>query len=262
MKKNYTYLLLLILPAVFMLYSYHTGSPGGYTGSFMDNRNCTQCHTSFASVETEGWITSDIPESGYVPGETYRLTLTANDMNAVKFGFELTAESGDTKVGTYTITDAVRTKLIYNDHSVTHTSGGIDPVGHGISWSVNWTAPESSPDQVVFYAAVNAANGNGQNSGDLIYLTDTTYHVSTVGIADKLLKDRIKIYPNPASSFIHVDLPVGSELSMLNMKGQQLIHKEKTTSSERMDLSELPGGIYFIKVASDGAQATLRIIKN
>ena len=262
MKKNYTYLLLLILPAIFMLYSYHTGSPGGYTGSFMDNRNCTQCHTSFASVETEGWITSDIPESGYVPGETYTLTLTANDMNAIKFGFELTAESGDTKVGTYTITDEVRTKLIYNDHSVTHTSDGLDPVGHGIMWSVNWTAPADIPDEVVFYAAVNAANGNGQNSGDLIYMTDTTYHVTTVGITDNQLKEQIKIYPNPATSFVQVDLPVNSELSIVSITGRQIIYKESTSMSERIDLSELPGGIYFVRVAGSNAQAALRLIKN
>jgi hypothetical protein len=72
---------------------------------------------------------------------------------------------------------------IYVEHIPAGTHAG-DP--GPVSWSFEWTAPETPPDSVVFYAAGNAANNNGSTSGDYIYTTTwTTY----------LLLDQIP--PNP-----------------------------------------------------------------
>jgi hypothetical protein len=43
--------------------------------------------------------------------------------------------------------------------------------GNTSNWSVNWTAPSTDIGQIRFYAAVNAANGNGNTLGDVIYTT-------------------------------------------------------------------------------------------
>ena len=84
MKK----LLLLVLPSVllvaatiFSAFGPHdamnpNGSPAGYTNSPGDGMNCSHCMPgSVATVS--GWITSNVPASGYVPGTSYTITATA-----------------------------------------------------------------------------------------------------------------------------------------------------------------------------------------
>lgn len=163
---------LVALPVVLLFLANGSGSAGGYSGSPGDNnQTCTACHSGTPTVQT-GWISSNIPVSGYVPGSTYQLTLNASQNGVSKFGFEFTSEnSSGQKTGTFTITDANRTKLTNQNHSVTHKSGGTSGAGGTISWSFNWTAPATSAGQVRFYAAVNATNSNGNTSGDQIIKT-------------------------------------------------------------------------------------------
>ena len=92
MKKFYNLLLLLAVPFTLLLYSYSGGSPGGKTGSVGDMGNtCTNCHSGTAQSQSD-WITSDIPDNGFQPGETYTITATATDGDASLIGFELTSE--------------------------------------------------------------------------------------------------------------------------------------------------------------------------
>ncbi|HQQ12771.1 MAG TPA: T9SS type A sorting domain-containing protein [Bacteroidales bacterium] len=174
MKTIYKIMSVLVaLPVVLLFLANGSGSAGGYSGSPGDNnQTCTACHSGTPTVQT-GWISSNIPVSGYVPGSTYQLTLNANQTGVSKFGFEFTSEnSSGQKTGTFTITDANRTKLTNQNKSVTHKSGGTAGAAGGtISWTFNWTAPATSAGQVRFYAAVNATNSNGNTSGDQIIKT-------------------------------------------------------------------------------------------
>ncbi|MBU1008734.1 MAG: T9SS type A sorting domain-containing protein [Bacteroidetes bacterium] len=173
MKIVYRILPAFFIPAVLVLFAYSTGSPGGKSGSPGDgNANCTQCHSGTPTAQT-GWITSNIPGSGYTPGQTYQITATGTHSGVVKFGFELTAEtSAGVKTGTFAITDAARTQLTNSNHAVTHTAAGNVPSGNTNTWTMNWTAPASNVGQIRFYAAFNAANGNGNTSGDVIYTSN------------------------------------------------------------------------------------------
>lgn len=164
---------------------YHTGSPGGKTGSPGDGgTTCTQCHSGTPNTVT-GWITSNIPGSGYVPGQTYVITATGTHTGVVYFGFELTAENASNqKTGTFLITDPSQTQLVNNGKAVSHTQNGIFPSGNSKSWSVHWTAPAAGTGNVTFYAAFNAANGNGQNTGDVIYKSNLIVSEETVLEAD------------------------------------------------------------------------------
>lgn len=171
MKAIYKLLLIVIaLPIVLLVLANNSGSPGGYSGSVGDNNEtCTACHSGTAITQTN-WITTTIPAEGYTPLQTYQITVTGTHAGAAKIGFELTAEnSSNQKVGTFTITNATRTKLINQNKSVTHTSSGVSPTTGTNTWSVNWTAPSTNVGQIRFYTAVNAANGNSTTSGDVIY---------------------------------------------------------------------------------------------
>lgn len=183
MRKFYPWLLLLALPIYFIFQANNSGSPGGRTGSIGDGgQTCTGCHSGTAQLVT-GWITTNIPTTGYTPGQTYTITVTGTHTGVVKFGFELTAENATgTKVGTFVITNSTQTKLVNQNKAVTHTAAGTTPSGNTKSWSVNWTAPNPGVGPVTFYAALNAANGNGTTSGDVIYRTLTTVNQAQAGV--------------------------------------------------------------------------------
>jgi hypothetical protein len=184
MKKLYMLLPLIVLPLIFIITGFSTGSPGGRTGSVGDNgNNCTACHSGTAQT-VSGWITSNIPPTGYLAGETYTITATGTHTGVGKFGFELTAEdAAGQKTGAFIITNAAQTKLVNQNKAVTHTSGGTTPSGNSKSWSMDWTAPAASAGNVTFYAAFNAADGTGGTGGDVIYLSTTTVQPQGSGVA-------------------------------------------------------------------------------
>jgi hypothetical protein len=106
MKKSIFILAAVILAAV-LFYPQATigkliGSPGGKTGSPTDNTDCTQCHLGATPLTTSN-ITSNIPSSGYVPGNIYNITAMSNTGSAGPDpnGFEITCEenTSNTKTG-------------------------------------------------------------------------------------------------------------------------------------------------------------------
>ena len=52
-----------------------------------------------------------------------------------------------------------------------HTSTGTyNGTSNGpVTWQFDWTVPDPAVGTITFYAAGNAANGNGSTSGDYIY---------------------------------------------------------------------------------------------
>jgi hypothetical protein len=99
MKNNKTKVTALFI-CVMIFYSgfvfTNSGSPGGgYTNAPGEN-NCSNCHASSlssGSIWNNITLTSTVPFSSFIGGNTYSLTLSFSDINSVKYGFELTALS-------------------------------------------------------------------------------------------------------------------------------------------------------------------------
>ncbi len=156
MKKK----LLLLISAIMIVVAmsayesfYPTGAPAGYTGSPGDGHNCTSCHGGTAST-SPGWITSDIPGSGYVPGETYQITAT-NSLtgDGKKYGFEVSPQNASgTLLGT--LAAGTGSQLVGGGKYVTHSLATLTTN----SWTFSWTAPAAGTGSVTFYGAF--ARGN------------------------------------------------------------------------------------------------------
>lgn len=125
---------------------YPGGSPAGYTGSPGDGKDCVNCHGGTSSF-VSGWITSDIPPEGYLPGNTYNITVTLTGSGDK--GFQVSAQdiSGN-QMGT----------LIAG--SGTHLNGGTKYVNQNNGttanpavWHFQWTAPMAGSGNVTFYGA-------------------------------------------------------------------------------------------------------------
>lgn len=262
MKKTYTLLSIPVIALAFMLMSYSSGSPGGKSGSPGDmGATCTDCHIGTAN-SVEDWITTDIPASGYEPGETYTLTLTGTHVGVGKFGFEVTAEDAQgAKVGTLALADPIQTKFTNSNNAVTHTSAGNTPSGDSKTWTVDWTAPESGTGNVTFYAAFNAANGNGNNTGDIIYKSSHEVMEASGMSVEELSFQALNIYPNPSSGPMNVELSESADISILDMSGSLIYQVKAAEGTSSIDLSSFPTGTYFMNIRNGEKFETRKIIR-
>jgi len=97
----------------------------------------------------------------------------------------------------------------------------------------------------------NAAAVSGMSSFDF----------STLSVEDTNELVNLSIYPNPVKDIIHItnantDL-VKAEIHNLN--GQLILSKENNLT--KIEVNKLPSGIYMLKLYSDKAQKTIKILK-
>ncbi len=141
--------------------------------------NCTSCHIGAPLNGGGGSIQITGLPAAYSLGQQIPVTVTASQDDAVVYGFQLTAiDSTGKTVGSFALPNESppRSQIISNvvegnvRQYVEHTIDGLLSQSFGTnSWTFIWTAPSGPTGQVVFYAAGNAANGDGSPSGDFIY---------------------------------------------------------------------------------------------
>jgi hypothetical protein len=168
-------LAILSLTAAITVFARSAGAPAGMTGA-PPGTNCTSCHGG--SPNTGGGnVRVEFPSgTTYTPGATYKLHIVLTDANAQRWGFEVTARRGTdrlTLAGMLAVDNPATTQSAPGGNAgeyITHTAQGTAQGTTGSnSWDVNWTAPAAGSGPVTIFVAGNAANGNGNNQGDLIY---------------------------------------------------------------------------------------------
>ena len=224
--------------------SFTSGSPGGKTGSSGDNSLCNSCH--YAGTGSNATITSNIPANGYVPGQTYTITANIQQSGISKFGFEVTAEENNgNKSGTFMITNNLETQLTNNNNAVTHTFNGTTGQSGNKNWSFDWTAPSTGANQpITFYGAFIAANGDAQNSGDILHQFSldvfeeipTIVHKNNSELVDFKMINNSIIIQNPISNLLIYDISGKIYYNYKDLKQGQII-----------SLNNLNKGTYFIK---------------
>ena len=150
------------------------GPDDGLTNSPPNRQNCTECHSSFGFNSGQGSVTlQGLPED-YQPGDTYRLTLALADPNARRWGFEITSlTTRDARAGNIAVVNQQATQLSDNNNQPQYlkhrAAGTFQGQANNASWQFDWTAPAEGTGRVTFYYCGNAANNNGNNTGDRIY---------------------------------------------------------------------------------------------
>lgn len=218
-----------------MVWANSGGPIDGVTGAPAEN-TCAQslCHNSFALNSGNGGL-SIVAPTNYSGGDTLDLSVSLNDPGQQRWGFELTVlNSSNQPVGNLLVTEATRTQKTvgaggrqYSKHTFTGTDFGVTDVAPG--WTMRWVAPATGVGPVTFYAAGNAANGNGATTGDFIYTTSATVAESPLGVDDDPVKPAAfrlgQNYPNPfnPSTTIQFELTEQAagpiELSIVNLLG-------------------------------------------
>ena len=181
-----------------------SGPPPGNSGAPMES-NCTACHTDFAVNSGTGNVLIKGLTQNYKPGAQIPITVTVNQADAVIYGFQLTAvDKNGNRAGTFALPaeSPPQTQIVNGflgtppRRYVEHTISGTIPTVFGTrSWTFMWTPPASRIGKIDFYVAGNAANSDGDTSGDYVYTTSkATLSGSAISNFDADAKSDIAVF--------------------------------------------------------------------
>jgi hypothetical protein len=274
--------ILTLAIATSQAFAFSSGPPDHMAGNPPAFTSCQQCH---GTAVGDGMLALlDLPAS-YEEGVAYDLRVELQDPGQMRWGFELTVldDVMNEQAGTLEITDAVNTQLSDNPSPdadfVKHTGTGTfagTPDGP-VTWDFRWVAPAGDAD-LTFYVAGNAANNNGNTSGDFIYLITAELSASTIGVeldpAPALATGLGASYPNPARFAASIPYHLGAAehvtLRIMDVNGRvvrQLLDRPQAagTYEASWDGRDATGqraasGIYFIVLDAGEAQTLERLV--
>jgi hypothetical protein len=262
--KKIIFTALIITSGFILLESFGTkglgkidGTEPGYTGSPGDSlKNCTACHGGKAYNEI-GWIKSNIPTSGYIPGDTYRIEAIGYGVTHNRFGFLISPQAiNGNLLGTLELIDTVKTKLVGNSKYVTYTKNGVNGID-SLAWYFNWIAPAAGAGDVVFYGAFNS-NQDGHKGGDITHLSSLrvkeTGTASIANLTNNL--NQVIVYPNPVTDILNINFElnksIDTKIEIFDLSGKQmgvvLNENLKGIVSKQINTTEFKSGIYFVRI--------------
>jgi photosystem II stability/assembly factor-like uncharacterized protein len=144
---------------------------------------------------------------------------------------------------------------------------GLDPK--------NLTLIGTSPASNTQYSDFTAPAGYVYYQIEIISATECNPYKSAISIRSNIATNNplsvenvsvpdFKIYPNPATDHLIVetnDYASERTIQILNLNGQELVKQKVHTKKIQIDISDLPVGIYFVKLTDDKATKVRKIIK-
>ncbi len=255
MKKHAFYLASAALGIYLIITSfggslrYPGGSPAGYTGSPGDGKDCTICHGGSSST-VDNWIAADIPDGGYIPGETYNITVTVSG-NGDK-GFLVSPQNfAGEQLGE--LIAGPQTELKGGTKYVTQSNASSQ---NPRIWNFQWIAPEAGTGQVVFYGAFTV-NKPVTKLSTLNLIENTG-----VGIGENYSK-KMKVFPVPARDVLHVQLDTpeqGAFFEILDLRGKQVYSQSIHNPDFSVRLDKMKAGIYFARYSGKRQQESFRLL--
>jgi hypothetical protein len=103
-------------------------------------------------------------------------------------------------------------------------------------------------------------SGGSDNNYDLI-LHNGTLTVTPATAISTIAADGISIYPNPAGDYIYIkNLPEETAIGIFNIQGK-LLKNSIANGSEEVDVSDLPSGVYIIKLSGKEVETIAHFVK-
>lgn len=274
-RINVTHVLLLTCTLLIVLglnsigYAKQDGAPSSNTNSPGDGQTCarTSCHTGSASAR-EGLITTNVPASGYLAGNTYLITVSIDEVGITEFGFQASPQStaGDL-MGVMELIDVTDTKLVGAGKYITHTSAGTDGTDTK-TWTFNWT-PDASTGPVTFYTAINASNDGDNATGDKIYTSfiavneDPANIPVSIATLNPIRFDVATIAQNEVAVTVVTPLNDPIVIDVLDLNGRIVSSNNYDFANGTfiIPISEFMAGLYFIRISNAQGQLTKQFFK-
>lgn len=121
-----------------------------------------------------------------------------------------------------------------------------------------WLDPGAYYYQVRPLKLETTASGSYYNPGLGAY---AGFSIAT-GVEEKLLKLQVKIYPNPAHDLLQVEWtkPTPGIISIMDLTGKNIFTKAISQSDRTIHTSEIPQGLYIVKISSGNQQSTQKLM--
>jgi hypothetical protein len=103
--------------------------------------------------------------------------------------------------------------------------------------------------------------------GSYYYIDDVSVTlIDETGIEEMLHESAIKLYPNPASDVLRIEMQnhFSGIITITDALGKELYQSstEKNSSHFSIDLREFPPGLYFVSFRNEGGGVNKRFVKN
>lgn len=261
------------------------GAPAFTSGSPYDRNTCAEggCHTTYAAQQAPlGWISSNIPSAGYVPGTTYTITCKAVSKTSGEnsnFGFECTPQNSTTgavvgALANIITSGAGSTQIISSLPSewMTQTSSSYTGTDSCV-WSFKWTAPGTGVGAVNFYACFNCGSIDKKKTGQIYRDSVHFPQDSTTGINPiEANFAKLNIYPNPVKTDFTISYSLMNAgrvtINLYSLDGKKITGlmsenmQTPGTFSNKLEFpANIPTGIYIIQLNQEGQSACKEIIK-
>ena len=117
------------------------------------------------------------------------------------------------------------------------------------------------PDTIVSFdkrRLVLVFESDEQNQGDGF---EIEYEGSITGVQD-IINQSFSVFPNPAHDVLNVasEQPI-EEISLFNAMGQNLLNWLPSNNTVQLNLSDLPAGVYFLKIKNLESSLSYKFIK-
>jgi hypothetical protein len=101
---------------------------------------------------------------------------------------------------------------------------------------------------------------NGSQATNLNFVLNTVDPISFVGINDEISKNAFSIYPNPANEELTIsgDLTGNENISITDLSGKKVLF---SLSDNKINISKLNAGIYFLNIEKDGQVSQEKFVK-
>lgn len=244
------------------------GASPGMTGA-PNESNCTQCHSgSVQNGDAENILSildGVTPVNTYTPGQQYSVNLLMAS-NPVKKGFQATALTASNNMAGGFTGQAGNTSINggakkYANHTSLSNTGAAAPI-----WSWTWTAPAAGSGPITFYVATNKTNNNGNDNGDVIYLSQHVIQEASNSNVSEEAEQAIQLI-QITDDYVRFNIPSGIDqvngLAIYNSTGDMVTFSPSIKafngeiSIERG--SKLSRGVYFISMNINRRLYTERI---
>jgi hypothetical protein len=205
------------------------------------------------------------------------LTVARSANSLFGIGCEILTSTNQ-NAGTIVVTDASHTHILsktvggVSRKNLVHTLNGGAGSGSKV-FTFDWTAPAAGTGDATMYFCGVAANGNGNENNDYVYLGSQVISENiNSGITSIDKSSAVSVYPNPIADHFSVEYSVNTtgpvQINMYNMKGALVakLASKVLSAGQYTDNfylpSELSAGNYLLSIESASGVISKKLLVN
>ena len=139
----------------------------------------------------------------------------------------------------------------FNNSGICQWAEQISSYGEAIIFGLSLDKSNNLYIAGFFKASITLNNGKILKLGGYDDAFIARYTQNSTSVLYEPILDNISVYPNPASNYIEIKTSKGSDFQIFNMLGEIVLSVEQTPPYvQRIDISKLSHGIYFLKIGN------------